>query len=200
MDSFQIAYTLAAKGIIYSVSRCKAVDEAGRGVARYSVHFGMWALHRGINRHLFFGRQPSVLFLFLNYPPEVLFGISKMSRPEFTLRTGIYPAIEPELFKSSLTDKVALVTGSGRGIGREIALALAKSSAAVAVTGRTKSQVEETTQDVLKLGGKAIGVVADVCSKEDLERLVNEVNAVDCCLLNPIADLSFLGHRNPWAY
>ena len=104
-----------------------------------------------------------------------------MSKPDFTLRTGIYPAIDPELFKGTLAGKVALVTGSGRGIGREIALALAQSGAAVAVTGRTKSQVEETTQQALKLGGgKAIGVVADACVKAELEHLVKEVNTADC--------------------
>jgi NAD(P)-dependent dehydrogenase (short-subunit alcohol dehydrogenase family) len=99
-----------------------------------------------------------------------------MSKPEFTLRTGVYPAIDPGHFTGSLNGKVALVTGSGRGIGREIALALAKSGAAVAVTGRTESQVEETTKDVLTLGGKAVGVVADICVQADLERLVKEVN------------------------
>jgi NAD(P)-dependent dehydrogenase (short-subunit alcohol dehydrogenase family) len=100
-----------------------------------------------------------------------------MSKAEFTLRTGIYPAIEPELFNGSLAGKVALVTGSGRGIGREIALALAKSGAAVAISGRTKAQVEETTRNVLSLGSgvKAIGVVADACVRAELERLVKEV-------------------------
>jgi NAD(P)-dependent dehydrogenase (short-subunit alcohol dehydrogenase family) len=114
-----------------------------------------------------------------------------MSKPEFTLRTGIYPAIEPELFKRSLTGKVALVTGSGRGIGREIAFALARSGAAVAVSGRTESEVQQTTKDVLSLGAgvKAIGVVADACIRTDLERLVKEVSYFHT-KLQTLADLS----------
>ena len=103
-----------------------------------------------------------------------------MSKSEFTLRTGIYSAIEPDLFQGSLNGKVALVTGSGRGIGREIALALSKSGAAVAVTGRTKAHVDETTRDVLALGGRAVGVVADMCVKADLERLTKEMTSFSC--------------------
>lgn len=101
-----------------------------------------------------------------------------MSKPEFTLRTGIYSAIDPTVFKGSLAGKVALVTGSGRGIGREIAFALAKSGAAVAITGRTKSQVDQTTEDVLALGEgvKAIGVVGNICERAELERLVKEAS------------------------
>lgn len=95
---------------------------------------------------------------------------------QFSLRTDIYPAIEPSQFYGALNEKVAIVTGSGRGIGREIALALARCGAAVAVTSRTASEVNETTSDIEALGGKAIGVVADGCKTVDLERLVKEVS------------------------
>ncbi len=96
--------------------------------------------------------------------------------PEFTLRTGVYTTINPDLFNGSLEGKAALVTGSGRGIGREIALALANYGASVVISGRTSKEVDDTTRDVVKLGHKCIGVVADICGREDLDRLVKEVN------------------------
>lgn len=100
-----------------------------------------------------------------------------MSKPEFTQRITIYPSIEPEQFKYSLTGKVALVTGSGRGIGKHIAYALARSGASVAITGRTQYQVNETTQELAKSfpNVKVIGFIGDVCKRSDLERLVEQV-------------------------
>jgi NAD(P)-dependent dehydrogenase (short-subunit alcohol dehydrogenase family) len=100
-----------------------------------------------------------------------------MAKPEFTSRTEIYPSIEPEQFKGSLQGKVALVTGSGRGIGKQIAFALAKSGASVVITGRTQSQINKTVEEIKDAcpGVKALGVIADVCQRPDLERLVKEV-------------------------
>jgi|ERR1700722_15959201 NAD(P)-dependent dehydrogenase (short-subunit alcohol dehydrogenase family) len=94
-----------------------------------------------------------------------------------SLRTGIYNEIDPRNFEGTLEGKVALVTGSGGGIGREIALSLAKSGAAVAITGGSKGEVEQSTKDVLALGDKvkAVGIVADGCNRSDLKKLVQEV-------------------------
>ena len=106
---------------------------------------------------------------------------SNMAPPSnYTLRTGIYPAIDPENFSGALKGKVALVTGSGRGIGKNITLALSQAGAAIAVTGRTKTEVEDTTREILASGGRAIGVVADGLDRHDLQKLVADVCISTC--------------------
>ncbi|ENH73506.1 Dehydrogenase/reductase SDR family member 4 [Fusarium oxysporum f. sp. cubense race 1] len=99
-----------------------------------------------------------------------------MMQSPYSLRTGIYPEIDPDRLTGSLAGKNVLITGSGRGIGREIALAMARAGANVCVTARTSSQVEETKAEIVSLGldGKVIGIVANVLKLEDQERLVRE--------------------------
>ncbi|KAF5655154.1 short-chain alcohol dehydrogenase/reductase [Fusarium sp. NRRL 25303] len=94
----------------------------------------------------------------------------------YTLRTGIYPEIDPDRLAGSLAGKNALITGSGRGIGREIAIAMARAGANVCVTARTSSQVDETKAEIVSLGlkSKVVGIVVDVLKLEDQERLVRE--------------------------
>lgn len=70
---------------------------------------------------------------------------------------------------SELEGQVALVTGGGRGIGRSVAIELADAGMKVAVSARTRAQVEETAGEI---GGVAIE--ADVSSREAVERMVAE--------------------------
>ncbi|KAF5258974.1 hypothetical protein FOXYS1_10433 [Fusarium oxysporum] len=99
-----------------------------------------------------------------------------MMQSPYSLRTDIYPEIDPDRLTGSLAGKNVLITGSGRGIGREIALAMARAGANVCVTARTSSQVEETKAEIVSLGldGKVIGIVANVLKLDDQERLVRE--------------------------
>jgi len=71
-----------------------------------------------------------------------------------------------------LKDKVAIVTGSGGGIGRGIALKLAEEGAAVVVNGVHLANEEETVKLIEAEGGTAIPVVANVGKKPEVEAMV----------------------------
>ena len=75
-----------------------------------------------------------------------------------------------------LENKVALVTGASKGIGKQIALAYAKEGAMVAFTDLDRDQVmEETEKELLSLGVKAKGYASNAASFEDSERVVEEI-------------------------
>jgi 3-oxoacyl-[acyl-carrier protein] reductase len=70
-----------------------------------------------------------------------------------------------------LKDKVAVITGSGRGIGRGIALRFAAEGARVIVNGRDPERVARTAGEVRAAGGECIEVVADVAQEAEVTRL-----------------------------
>ena len=103
---------------------------------------------------------------------------------------------------ASLQDRVALVTGSSRGIGRSIALALARAGCRVAVNYRTgQAAAEEVVAAIAGAGGRAAAVQGDVSRPADVERLVgaaeSSLGAVEILVNNagiarskPLAELA----------
>lgn len=77
----------------------------------------------------------------------------------------------------ALSGKVALVTGAGRGIGKAIALALAKAGADVCVTARTESQINETAEEIRQMGRRALAVPADATNAAAVASVVEKTVA-----------------------
>jgi len=77
-----------------------------------------------------------------------------------------------------LKDKIALVTGSSRGVGRSVALGFAKQGANLVVNYTSnENAANEVVETIQSMGGKAIAVKADVAQKAEVENLVN--SAID---------------------
>jgi 3-hydroxybutyrate dehydrogenase len=73
-----------------------------------------------------------------------------------------------------LQNQVALITGSGRGIGRAIARLFAKEGASVFLTARTEKELAASAAEIAKEGGHAAFATADLAQGADCERAVNE--------------------------
>lgn len=70
-----------------------------------------------------------------------------------------------------LSGKVAVVTGAGKGLGEQIALALAEAGADLALVGRNRRNLEAVSAGVRKMGRKAIVIRADVRREKDVARM-----------------------------
>lgn len=97
--------------------------------------------------------------------------------------------------------KVAVITGSSRGIGKAIAIALAKQGAAIVLNGRNEERLAEAKAEILKIHEQVITVCGDVSSVSEGQRLIDEtinafgrldilVNNVGVSMRGKVADLN----------
>jgi len=76
-----------------------------------------------------------------------------------------------------LTDKVAVITGASRGIGRSIALALAAQGAKVVASARSREALDQLVGEIKANGGEALAVVGDIAVESDADNLVQQAVA-----------------------
>lgn len=88
----------------------------------------------------------------------------------------------------SVKDKVTIVTGGGRGIGRATAVLFAREGAKVVVTARTSDEIEEVAREIEGFGGTAVAIQTDITVEDDVKRLIKEtesaLGAVDILINN----------------
>jgi NAD(P)-dependent dehydrogenase (short-subunit alcohol dehydrogenase family) len=87
-----------------------------------------------------------------------------------------------------LADRTALVTGSGRGIGKAVALRLAAEGAAVVTNARHAETAEQTADEIRAAGGRALSIAADVSRPDQVhdmfQRASDELGVVDVLVNN----------------
>jgi NAD(P)-dependent dehydrogenase (short-subunit alcohol dehydrogenase family) len=77
----------------------------------------------------------------------------------------------------SLADRVTIVTGAGRGIGKAIALAFARAGSDVVVTARTISEIEATAAEIKAIGRRTLAIQADVCDSSNVIKMVADARS-----------------------
>ena len=94
-----------------------------------------------------------------------------------------------------LANKVAIITGGSRGIGRAIALSFAREGARVAVVGRNKILCDQIVTQILKNDGYALSIQADVSSEADVAKMVEQTKdkfqRVDILVNNAAVNLPY---------
>ena len=77
----------------------------------------------------------------------------------------------------SLAGQVAVVTGGGRGLGREVARRLAAEGARVGVAARSSDQVKETVRSIEGAGGHALGFATDITDRDAVQDMIAAVES-----------------------
>lgn len=75
----------------------------------------------------------------------------------------------------NLKDKIVLVTGASKGIGKNISITLAKEGAIAVLTSRNKEMLKKTQEEIEFLGGRALAIPADISKEKELSDLFGKI-------------------------
>jgi 3-oxoacyl-[acyl-carrier protein] reductase len=75
----------------------------------------------------------------------------------------------------NLKDKVVLITGASKGIGKNISISLAKEGAISVLASRNKEMLKKTQEEILSFGGKALSIPADISKEEEILNLFSKI-------------------------
>ena len=117
---------------------------------------------------------------------EMISFVKKQENPHKTIKPLLL--IKENKKIGSLSDKVVIITGGGRGIGKTIAIEMAKEDAQIAILSRTRPELEETARVIQGLGGRVIYLTADISDynavQEAVHRIISEYGKVDILVNN----------------
>ena len=88
------------------------------------------------------------------------------------------------LKKINLKNKIALVTGAGKGLGKACAIALAEAGAKVIILSRTKSDLDKVSKIIKKTKGSSKSFVCDVTQQEDFRKILQKITRLDILVNN----------------
>lgn len=80
--------------------------------------------------------------------------------------------------KALMKGEVVIITGAGKGIGKEIALGFAKEGATVALCARTLNSIKNVETEIKEKGGEAVALVCDVGIEKEVEKLIYKVSEI----------------------
>ena len=107
--------------------------------------------------------------------------------------------MEKYILPGLLEGKISIVTGAGRGLGREMALALAMAGSDIVLAARKKNQIDQVAEEIISLGRRTLSVPTDIKNPKEVKDMVKkslaEFKKIDILVNNAGQKASYAKHK-----